>query len=197
MTQSPRPNSLPKPEHPNKHYPSSNSQNPQRKLDAEQQRSEDIVTAMVNKIDDFKGQGLNQYKICDLVGDAEKLGNKLFEKGLKTNQIRKFLDAVNRFKIEYAKINVQPNEKPEILHQILKEKRDELHILRYQLAYAAARQKKEKDPGPVEPLKQVLEAAIKQVRNENKDDFDRDFSRLVQLIESIVAYHKAAGGKNQ
>ncbi|MFB2934971.1 type III-A CRISPR-associated protein Csm2 [Aerosakkonemataceae cyanobacterium BLCC-F154] len=158
---------------------------------------EDIVTVMVNKIDGFKGEGLNQYKICDLVEDAEKLGNKLVEKKLKTNQIRKFLDAVNRFKIEYGKTNIQPNEQPEILLQILKEKRDELHVLRYQLAYAAARQKKEKDPGPVEPLKKVLEAAIKQVRNENQDDFARDFARLVQLIESIVAYHKAAGGKDQ
>jgi CRISPR type III-A-associated protein Csm2 len=39
-------------------------------------------------------------------------------------------------------------------------------------------------------LKKVLDAALK------KDMDIEDFSRFVQLIEAIVAYHKAAGGKD-
>lgn len=180
MTESPkRPNSSPRPEHPHKRHPSSNSQNSQSKPDAEQQRSEDIVTVIVSTIDQLN-KGLKEYKIQTLVEDTEKLGKELFIKGLKTNQIRKFLDAVKRFKVQQG-ANKEDFEKG----------KDELHILRYQLAYAAARQQKNKDPGPVEPLKKVLESAIKKV-----DDLD-DFNRFVQLIESIVAYHKAAGGKDQ
>ena len=137
---------------------------------------EDIVTTMVKKIDQFGS--LKEYKIRDLVDHTEKLGKKLAEEnGLKTNQIRKFLDAVNRFKVQQAG-------KPELSE----ESQDELHVLRYQLAYAAARQ-----PKAVEPLKKVLEAAIKQVKGKELENFNR----LVQLIESIVAYHKAAGGKDQ
>lgn len=142
--------------------------------------SDDIVSIMVNKINEFQEGGLKQYKISDLVEHTEKLGKELVIKGLKTNQIRKFLDAVKRFKVQQG-----------INKEIFQASKDELHVLRYQLAYAAARQQKNRDPGPVEPLKKVLEAAIKQVT-----DFE-DFNRFVQLIESIVAYHKAAGGKDQ
>jgi CRISPR-associated protein Csm2 len=137
---------------------------------------EDIVTVMINKIDNLK-VGLKEYKIRDLVEHTEKLGKKLADNGLKTNQIRKFLDAVNRFKVQQTGKS-----------ELSEESQDELHILRYQLAYAAARQQK-----AVEPLKKVLEVAIKQVKGKELENFNR----LVQLIESIVAYHKAAGGKDQ
>lgn len=182
MTQSPnRPNPSPRSDRSNQTPPSSNSQNRSRQQNvaADGQNNEDIVTAMVKKIDGFK-IGLKDYKIRELVEDTEKVGQHLVTKGLKTNQIRKFLDAVKRFKGQQAASK-----------EMFESNKDELHILRYQLAYAAARQQKNNDPGPVEPLKKVLEAAIKQVT-----DLE-DFNRLVQLIESIVAYHKAAGGKDQ
>jgi len=169
MTQSQkRPNLAPRSDRSNQTPPSNT-----------QPKEEDIVTSMVKKIDQFTS--LQEYKISVLVEDTEKLGTHLVLKGLKTNQIRKFLDAVKRFKVQQ-----------DLKNELSEKSRDELHILRYQLAYAAARQQKSKDPGPVEPLKQVLETAIKKVNNEIED-----FNRLVQLIESIVAYHKAAGGKDQ
>ena len=143
-----------------------------------QQTSEDIVIKMVNKIENFTG-GLKEYKTRELVEDAEELGTRL-AKDLKTTQIRKFLDAVNRLK---AKLGGSK--------ELTEEIQSELHLLRPKLAYAAARQQRDREPGPVEPLKRVLEAAIKQIKHLD------DFTRLVQLIESIIAYHKAAGGKNQ
>ncbi|TVQ51100.1 MAG: type III-A CRISPR-associated protein Csm2 [Spirulina sp. DLM2.Bin59] len=127
-----------------------------------------------------KNGGLQNYKISQLVEDSEDLGELLFRKKLKTNQIRKFLDNIKRFKVEFAR-----NKKD------FDANKDQLNILRYHLAYLAARQAKNDDPGPVEPLKKVLESAIKGV-NELED-----FERLVQLIEAIIAYHKAAGGSNQ
>jgi CRISPR-associated protein Csm2 len=56
-------------------------------------------------------------------------------------------------------------------------------LLKPKLAYAAARQ------APAKPLSDVMSAAIDKVHN--REDFDR----LVQFIESIIAYHKAEGGK--
>ncbi|MDF5729193.1 MAG: type III-A CRISPR-associated protein Csm2 [Rhizonema sp. PD38] len=141
----------------------------------------DIVKKIVDKINNL-APGLNEYKIRELVEDTEKLGKKLVEEGLKTNQIRKFLDAVNRLK---AILNKDESKSFSTIES-------DLVFLRPQLAYAAARQQKNnRDMGPVEPLKQVLEAAIKKVNN--TDDFDR----FVQLIEAVIAYHKAAGGKDQ
>ncbi len=139
-----------------------------------------IVNLMTKKIDNLNG--LSNYQIRELVEDTKNLGRKLVDEKLKTNQIRKFLDAVNRLKSILAK-----DEKREF--STIK---SELVFLRPKLAYAAARQRKNKhDLGPVEPLKEVLESAIKQV------DTTEDFDRFVQLVESIIAYHKASGGTNQ
>ncbi|MBW4595332.1 MAG: type III-A CRISPR-associated protein Csm2 [Brasilonema angustatum HA4187-MV1] len=142
---------------------------------------DDISTAMVNKINTLN-QGLQEYKIRELVEDTEKLGKELVRKQLKTNQIRKFLDAVNRLKSILAKDEKKDFSKIE----------PDLVFLQPKLAYAAARQQKDsRDPGPVAPFKRVLEAAIKKVKT--KEDFDR----FVQMIEAVIAYHKAAGGKDQ
>lgn len=145
-----------------------------------QKMSEDIVTRMVKKIDKFTA-GLQEYKTRELVEDTEELGRELaIHFKLKTTQVRKFLDAVNRLKAQLGRSK-----------GFTEEIKSELELLRPKLAYAAARQQRDRDRGPVEPLRQVLEAAIKKV------DKPEDFTRLVQLIESIIAYHKAAGGKDQ
>ena len=191
MTQSPKKLS-PSPKNAPSNPPpiSSNNHKRERQQDvtADRQINADIVNTMVEKIDGFK-IGLREYKIRDIVEDTQELGKILAvkgEKGLKTNQIRKFLDAINRFKVKQRKKT-----------GFSESHRDELHILRYQLAYAAAKQKK-KDSDPVEPLKKVLEAAIKKT-GITGNDLERleDFNRLVQLVEAIVAYHKAEGGKDQ
>ncbi len=145
-----------------------------------QSNHQDIVEKMVSKIDKFT-DGLHKYGTRDLVEDAEKLGKLLADKKLKTNQIRKFLDAINQLKVELRR-----------RRNMTEEVKSELDLLRPKLAYAAARQRGRQDnSGPVEPLKKVLDAALKKVYVEE------DFKRLAQLIESIIAYHKAAGGEDQ
>jgi len=59
----------------------------------------------------------------------------------------------------------------------------EIVLLKPKLAYAAARQPAAK------PLSNVMSVAIDKVHSLE------DFERLVQLIESTIAYHKAEGGK--
>jgi CRISPR-associated protein Csm2 len=124
--------------------------------------------------------GLRDYEIRTLVEQAEALGSYLKELGLKTNQIRKFLDAVNRLKVDLAQ------DKEQKFSTI----KDEVCLLKPKLAYATARQQDGRGNNPVKPLSDVISEAINIVYD------SPDFYRLVQLIESIIAYHKAAGGKD-
>lgn len=133
-------------------------------------QSMDITQEIIKKIDDLKG-GLQAYPIRDLVQHAEQFGPYLKQQRLETNQVRKFLDAINRLKSVLA----QENDFAKIETEVV--------LLKPKLAYAAAREQAAK------PLSQVMSKAIDKV--ESKEDFER----LVQFIESIIAYHKAEGGR--
>lgn len=129
-----------------------------------------IVDAIVKTVNGLK-DGLKTYPIRDLVKHAEEFGPYLKQQRLETNQVRKFLDAVNRLKADLA----QEGDFAKIETEVV--------LLKPKLAYAAARQKAAK------PLGDVMSAAIDKVHSKE------DFERLVQLIESTLAYHKAEGGK--
>lgn len=118
-----------------------------------------------------KNKELRNYPIRELVKDAEAFGSYLKQQRLETNQVRKFLDAINRLKSDLADTGDFSKIETDVV------------LLKPKLAYAAARQKSAK------PLSDVMSAAIDKVYNKE------DFERLVQLIESIIAYHKAEGGR--
>ncbi len=134
--------------------------------------------AIVNTILKLDG-GLKTYPIRDLVEHAEKFGPFLKRQRLETNQVRKFLDAINRLKTTLA----QDDREGKTDEQRFATIETEVVLLKPKLAYAAARQKAAK------PLSDVMSVAIDKVRS------TEDFERLVQLVESIIAYHKAEGGK--
>lgn len=140
----------------------------------------DPASKIIESISSYKG--LQEYSIKDLVEQTEPFGKELARK-LKTNQIRKFLDAVNLLK---ARLNKEKISEEDAF--------GELHLLRPKLAYAA--RQTSRDASPVEPLKRVLEVAIQKIRKE-PNFFREDFNRFAQLVESIIAYHKAEGGRNQ
>lgn len=129
----------------------------------------DIQKTIIKHIDELGS--FKDYYIRDLVNHAEEFGNFLRSERLETNQVRKFLDAINQLKTELTKDND------------FKQIETGVVLLKPKLAYAAARQKAAK------PLSQVMSKAIDKVKT------TQDFERLVQFIESIIAYHKAAGGK--
>jgi CRISPR-associated protein Csm2 len=191
----------------------------------------EITKRIVNTITGLKS--LAAYPIRDLVKHAEEFGPYLKHQRLETNQIRKFLDAVNQLKAklaqgqeeqidaldkfkakleqEYAEIKQKlvkeenegiedftqrrtkiEQEQEKTKHELIKSEREKLNfkrietdvvLLKPKLAYAAARQKAAK------PMSDVMSPAIDKVHS------TEDFERLVQLIESIIAYHKAEGGK--
>ncbi len=130
---------------------------------------------MIQTIKNLKDEELRNYDIRCLVNQAKELGEYLQEIGLKTNQIRKFLDAVNRLKVKLAQ------DKDEQFSTI----ETEIVLLKPKLAYATARKDNEKT-NPVKPLNDVLSEAIDRIKD------TPDFYRLENLIESIIAYHKAA-----
>ena len=129
-----------------------------------------IQATIVRHIDGLGS--LKDYCIRDLVNHAEQFGSFLNNKKLKTSQVRKFLDAINQLKTEMTKDNDFKRIETGVV------------LLKPKLAYAAARQESAK------PLSEVMSKAI------DKVETTEDFERLVQFIESIIAYHKAAGGKD-
>jgi CRISPR-associated protein Csm2 len=133
--------------------------------------TENIVEEILKTIKDKDLKSLKEYPIRKLVNHAEKFGPYLKQQKLETNQVRKFLDAVNRLKADLT----EKGEFSAIETEVV--------LLKPKLAYAAARQRAAK------PLGDVISAAIDKVHSKE------DFERLVQLIESIIAYHKSEGGR--
>ncbi|PSB11572.1 type III-A CRISPR-associated protein Csm2 [filamentous cyanobacterium CCP2] len=130
----------------------------------------DTSNQIVNFIQSEQLHSLKDYPIRELVKHAEVFGPELRRQRLETNQIRKFLDALNQLKAKLVEGDFATIE-------------TEVVLLKPKLAYATARQ------NAVKPLNRVLSAAIDKVHSKE------DFERLVQFVESIIAYHKAEGGK--
>ena len=107
-----------------------------------------------------------------LVEVARVVGEALCRE-LKMNQIRRFLDGVRR---------IESQLKGKTPFDQLK---DEIILLRPQLAYAVGREKK------VKPLMDVLDPAISSGAQTREN-----FEKLLRLVEGIVAYHRFYGGTN-
>ncbi|HEY9865932.1 MAG TPA: type III-A CRISPR-associated protein Csm2 [Candidatus Obscuribacterales bacterium] len=137
-----------------------------------------------NHIKSDKLKSLKDYSIRELVKHAQEFGPYLKEQKLQTNQIRKFLDAINRLKVKIAQNADQSTQNSEQNNKTVFSKIEpEVVLLKPKLAYAAARQPAAK------PLSKVISVAIDKVHS------IEDFERLVQFIESTIAYHKAEGGQ--
>lgn len=145
--------------------------NPPARDNQPQPRSEEITTTIIREIDTLTN-GFSNYSIRKLVEHAEKFGFYLQQNQLKTNQVRKFLDAVNRIKADLPEDEDFSKIETDVV------------LLKPKLAYAAARQ------SSVQALSKVMSAAIDKVYSIS------DFQRLVQFLESTIAYHKAAGGRD-
>lgn len=114
---------------------------------------------------------LGSVSATELVEIADKTGEYLAKnKGLKMNQIRRFLDETRRIEAEAKGGTINP---------------DRIVLLRPKLAYAAGRDKE------VKPLMTVLDPAIK-----SATQTPANFEKLLRLIEGIVAYHRFYGGTN-
>lgn len=129
------------------------------------------VEEIAGKISSLERMG--SFEAEALVEYGEKMGKLLArEVRLKTTQIRKFLDAVNKISAESA---------GEEEHFPFRER---AILLKPKLAYAAGRQDE------VKPLMKVLASCIDRVKD------GQDFDKFARFVESIVAYHRYYGGKD-
>jgi CRISPR-associated protein Csm2 len=194
MTQKPKHSNAFNRGEPNKRQITSQSNTVQSTSQTNTEPQKEITDEIKDTIKSLKS--LKDYPIRDLVKHAEKFGPYLKSRRLETNQIRKFLDAINQLKARLAqdegengKVITAQNEAEKEKVEAEREKvrfakiETDIVLLKPKLAYAAARQQAAK------PLSDVMSAAIDKVHS------GEDFERLVQLIESIIAYHKAEGGK--
>lgn len=125
------------------------------------------VSAHVAWIESIKPEEhLSQLDSAALVEHADKLG-RLLSSELKANQLRRLLTRVNALSVKFAH-GFEPDDVP---------------LLKVQLAYAAARQRRS-----VGALAKVLMPAIDRIHNEE------DFRWFARFVEAIVAYHKYYGG---
>ena len=99
---------------------------------------------------------------------AEDFGREIADTGLSTSQIRNYFGEVRR-------IQMKGYEKEKTAFLLLKPK----------LAYAAKRNKN----NGANNFKRVMDQAHQYVENE------ADFQNFVNLLEAILAYHKAYNGK--
>ena len=112
---------------------------------------------------------------------------------LKTNQIRKFLTAVN---ILANKVAIYKAEHPGI-KKLPEELIDEVQYLQVKLIYQVGREKKDTkpqfQPGPVEDFvnNAGLISAVKNIGNSIAE-----FEKFNRYMEALVAYHKFYGGKD-
>ncbi len=144
------------------------SNDPQKQRYEFQNQQEEKIKRISGMISKYKS--LKELPGEELVSIASEMGKILKDIGLKTTQIRKFLDSVRKIDI-YSKNGDEFN-------------KDQVILLRPKLAYAAGRQ-----PKQIKPLMQVLEPAI----NAGSESYE-SFKKLLSLIESIIAYHKFYGG---
>lgn len=132
---------------------------------------ESLVGDIQQKLRSFMAIGLSQLPADELVSIADKMGKHLKDEGLKTTQVRRFLDGVRKIDVQFDKGK--------------KFNKDLVILLKPKLAYAAGRNQE------IKPLMQVLEPAITAGSKTYMD-----FKRLLALIEGVIAYHRFYGGKD-
>lgn len=136
---------------------------------------EDNKKEWINK---FQSEWIVDRLNQDAIKYCEELGGFLKDKNFTTSQIRNFFGEVRR--IEMKGIN---NETTAFL------------LLKPKLAYAEAREEKKNEIG-IAVFHAVLTNAIDKVlENNDKDILEKRFKNFVDMLEAILAYHRAAGGK--
>jgi len=96
------------------------------------------------------------------------------KKKLSTSQLRRFFGQLKRIKTSGFNVN----------------DKTDLYMLKAQLAYANGRDKKlGKNQTKIDVFYNELSSAIDYIQNE------KHFRNFVNIVEAIVAYHKAAGGE--
>lgn len=127
-----------------------------------------LGTWITNKIDE------------DAINFAEDLGRHLASKRLTTSQIRNIYGEVKRIE-----------EKSKLASHFGGEQLQDFLLLRPKIAYAAQRA----GTRGVDDFKEVMDAMHVAVMSVDESERGKAFKRFSNMFEAILAYHKAAGGR--
>jgi len=130
---------------------------------------------------------LSQLSPEEINSISEHYGHLLAEvQKVKTNQVRNIFSTVMvlRTKLQTLRKNEKGNEDNK--EQWFDEFRNDLILIKPKLAYASGRQRN------VRPLYELLSKGVDATVNAN--DKEKALKNFIQLVESIVAYHKFYGG---
>lgn len=121
---------------------------------------------------------LSKLKPEEIDSISENFGYKLADRreGIKTNQVRNIFSTVLSLR---TKLKTEKGFTEDI--------HNDLVLIKPKLAYAAGRQRN------VRPLYDLLSQGI--TATVNSKDQVKGLENFIQLVESIVAYHKFHGGK--
>jgi CRISPR-associated protein Csm2 len=120
-----------------------------------------------------------------LVIQAEKIGKKLKELNLTTNQIRAIFGTVRQIEMEWSS-EAPANKRDEAQRKLI--------LLKPKMKYRASRE--DRRGRGLDELAEVLGDSIDLVfRGENDATKRQRFGFLVEFFEAILAYHAVAGGK--
>lgn len=121
---------------------------------------------------------IKKNEICELVKEAKRIGEKLNDDEVKTNQIRNFYSSISKMKVLHKQGKID---------QLW----IELCLLKPKLAYAAGRQT------PVrKTFKPELTFAIESIENIKETEERKEvITKFFAFVESLVAYHKFFGDK--
>lgn len=121
----------------------------------------------------------------EIVRRAEDTAVQLTRDKLKTGQIRNFYSAITRIRTDFVNSEATESitEKKELLDKI----RTDIIMLKPKIAYAAGRQT---------AVRATFYPFVKSsIDGIEKSNFDaRSIKNFLQLVESVVAYHKFYGG---
>ena len=136
-------------------------------------RGPDLADELAKKIKETVSKKFKEYPIDELVKDADEFGQFLAKTiGLKTSQIRKFLDEIRRIQSDVTR-----NKEEGFF-------RNQSMLLKPKLAYAAGRHNE------VKPVLKLLDICIDRVHD------NIDFRNFARFVEAIIAYHRYYGGKD-
>ena len=113
----------------------------------------------------------------DIDSIGEHYGHKLADRrdGIKTNQVRNIFSSVSALR---TKLKTEKKWNEDLHTQLV--------LIKPKLAYAAGRQRN------VRPLYELLSQGI--TATVNSKDKEKGLENFIQLVETIVAYHKFYGG---
>ena len=130
-------------------------------------------------IDKFKKEWITDSITDECIVFTEKFGKLLAESGFTTSQIRNVFGEIKRIQMSGFRDN-----------------KTDFLLLRPKIAYATQRAsaKDKRSAGPAEFEKVIKEAHF--AVGSGTDGDEKRFENFCDFIEAILAYHKAAGGRD-